>query len=78
MVQKKIKKSKKNKLKSLPNFNICSDKRHSRLLSFVIIFYCSTVIIGKNTKNSKKYASLGTAIKTCMGKNFGDHIHLVF
>ena len=59
---------------------ICYDKRHTVLLSFIIVFYCSTVIIGKNkkTKNSKKYASFGTAIKKHMGKKFRDHIHLVF
>ena len=29
---------------------------------FMIVFHCSTVLIGKNTKNSKQYASLETAI----------------
>ena len=54
------------------------DKHHTRFPSFVIVFYCSTVIIGKNPKNSKKYASLGTAIQKCMVKSLGDHTHLVF
>ena len=50
-------------------------------ISFIIVFYCSMVTFGKNTKkkkNSTKYSSLGTAIQKCMGKNLGDHIHLVF
>ena len=66
------------KKKSLSNFNIYYDKHHTRLLSFILTFYCLTVIIGTNTKNSKKYASLVTATQKCMGKNLGDHIHLVF
>ena len=37
------------------------------------------VTIGKNAKKTvKKYSSLGAAIQKCMGKNLGDHIHLVF
>ena len=64
--------------KNLKKSNICYDKHHTRLLSFIIAFCCSTVMIGKNTKNSKKYASLGTAIEKSMGKSLGDHIHLVF
>ena len=46
--------------------------------SFIILFYCSIVITGKNTKNSKKYSSLGTATQKCLGKNLVDQIHLVF
>ena len=53
-------------------------KKNIKSISLIILFYCSIVIIGKNTKNSKKYSSLGTAIQRCMGKNLGDHIHLVF
>ena len=37
----------------LLNFNKCYDKLYTRLLSFIIKFGCSTVIIGNNTKNSK-------------------------
>ena len=48
--------------KSLSNFNICNDKRHTHLLSFIIVFYCSKVVTGKNTKISKHYASLKTVI----------------
>ena len=58
MVQEKLKRN----IKSLSNFDIYYEKRHTHLLSLIILFYCSTVIIVKNTKNSKNYTSLGTAI----------------
>ena len=59
-------------------------KRNIKSISFIIVFSCSMVTVGKNTKktkqkkNSKKYSSLGTPIQKCMWKNLGDHIHLVF
>ena len=68
----------KNLKKYLSNISTCFDKRYTYLLSFIIVFYCSTVAIGKNTKNSKKYGSLEEAIPKCMEKNLGDHVHLVF
>ena len=57
MVQEKLKK-----------IYICFDKHHTRLLSFIIAFYCSTVIIGKNTKNSKRYAFLRNSYRKVFGK----------
>ena len=68
-------KTKNYKITSLLNFNICYDKHHTRLPSFIIVFYCSMVIIGKHTK---KTASLGTSHKKLFWKNFEDHIHQVF
>ena len=59
-------------------------KRNIKSISFIIVFSCSMVTVGKNTKktkqkkNSKKYSSLGTSIQKCMRKNLGAHIHLVF
>ena len=53
--------------------------KKKKSISFIIVFYCSMVTIGKNAKKTvKKYSSLGAAIQKCMGKNLGDHIHLVF
>ena len=43
------------------------------MLSFIVVFYCSTVIVGKNTKRNKKVqniAPLGTTIQICMVKTF--------
>ena len=54
------------------------EKLKEIIYKFIIVFYCSIVTIGKNTKKSKKYYSLGTGIQKCMGKNLGGHIHLVF
>ena len=48
--------------------SICFDKHHTRLLRFIIVFYCSTVIIGKNTKNSKKYAFFRNSHRKVFGK----------
>ena len=52
MVQEKLKK------KYLSNFDIV-------LFHRISLF---NVLIGKNTKNSKQYASFETAIHKCMGK----------
>ena len=57
MVQKKLKKN-----------SICFDKHHTRLLSFIIVFHCSTVIIGKNTKYSKKYIFFRNSHRKVFGK----------
>ena len=53
-------------------------KRNIKSIGFIIVIYFSIVKIAKNTKTTKKYSSLGTAIQKYIRKNLGDHIHLVF